>query len=322
MRAILEITSEMQFGHKRAIRAGQVLEVGRSSIVDFCIESDESMSGRHFRIRTDERGCYLEDLQSANGTSINGAPVTAPVVLRNLDRIVAGGTRFQVHLSGNDPSIEVAPTAASSQSSVMASSPREAEQHRLENELFETRAEAASVEVDAVIKGLMTLDDGWSLCTIVDRAKKDVASALGDAEGERLYQWLSEEDTPSFAPRLYRLEPSNGDSATLGKLLNAGWGKDALVMVFWESEDEFPLSQLSRCAGAFTRPSLLASNLNACPTKAASDLMIGIRAVLIETAEGECWSLFSMHDDRESLKKLNIEVKSSTEDQDPSKGEV
>ncbi|MEO1615993.1 MAG: FHA domain-containing protein [Planctomycetota bacterium] len=312
MRAVLEITSEILHGHKRAIRAGQTLEVGRSSIVDFCVESDEQMSSRHFQLRTDTRGCYLEDFGSANGTTVNGEEVVAAVVLKDQDRICAGSTSFLIHLSGVDQSVTMAPvTPSASTKPAVAAMPRETNLKQLENEIFEWIGVVEAVAVEEIAKRLLSVGDGWSLLAVLDRSKHQPDSAVHHLEGRRLFQWLDEESTPETAPRVYQL-----DAKTLKSVVEQSWGKDAMVMAFWESEDEDPLPQLCRCAGAFARPSLIRANLAKCPPGPAKDMMLGLQAVLVESEDGERWSVYTVDDYSEVFGQMGVKVNSEIRNSD------
>jgi len=124
MRLLLEIVSGPDAGRKAWLREGQVLEVGRTDLAAFAVPHDGRMSGRHFSVRCDRRGCQLRDLGSRNGTTVNGERVTE-TILRDRDAIVAGGTRFVVQLQGADvppvagprpntplPAVAAAPRAA------------------------------------------------------------------------------------------------------------------------------------------------------------------------------------------------------------------
>lgn len=99
MRLVLEITSGPDAGRKMWLREGQVLEVGRTDLASFAVPHDPRLSGRHFAVRCDRSGCRLQDLDSRNGTLVNGNRVTE-VTLRDGDIVVAGETRFVVKLEG------------------------------------------------------------------------------------------------------------------------------------------------------------------------------------------------------------------------------
>ncbi len=57
------------------------------------IPDDEYMSRAHFMITREADTFFIHDLQSTNGTQVNGRSVSAQVLLPN-DRIVAGQTLF------------------------------------------------------------------------------------------------------------------------------------------------------------------------------------------------------------------------------------
>lgn len=77
------------------IFAGESLAVGRNA--DFSLDSDLAMSRRHFQISFDGRTCELQDLQSSNGTQVNGKPVKAAVLVDG-DRIEAGRSLLRVRV--------------------------------------------------------------------------------------------------------------------------------------------------------------------------------------------------------------------------------
>ena len=68
------------------------LAVGRDESADVKI-ADESLSRRHFMILREGEIYLLKDLNSQNGTSVDGKPVQA-TKLRHHDCIVAGRTVF------------------------------------------------------------------------------------------------------------------------------------------------------------------------------------------------------------------------------------
>ncbi len=76
------------------------LLIGREAPADLVVPRSR-VSRRHACITRSERGCYLEDLDSRNGTFVNGQPVTRePRRLQHGDEIVLGGV---VSLRFHDP---------------------------------------------------------------------------------------------------------------------------------------------------------------------------------------------------------------------------
>ena len=71
----------------------QPVFVGRSSQCDICIE-DTKLSRQHFRIDLINGNFVVSDLNTTNGTFVNGTRVTARQLVRPGDRIEAGCSRF------------------------------------------------------------------------------------------------------------------------------------------------------------------------------------------------------------------------------------
>jgi pSer/pThr/pTyr-binding forkhead associated (FHA) protein len=66
----------------------ETVTIGRSPENSIRLE-DVSVSGRHAEIRLMDENCHLKDLNSTNGTLVNGAPVTS-VQLHAGDRVRFG----------------------------------------------------------------------------------------------------------------------------------------------------------------------------------------------------------------------------------------
>ena len=69
--------------------------VGRGDKANFVIDDDE-ISNLHCKIRAEASVCTLRDLESLNGTLLNGKPLRpgSSTRLRHLDEIQIGGTRL------------------------------------------------------------------------------------------------------------------------------------------------------------------------------------------------------------------------------------
>jgi len=68
--------------------------IGRSARNDLCVE-DPFASRLHADVRPRGDGFWIADLGSANGTTVNGKSVTAPVALRDRDLIRIGETEIE-----------------------------------------------------------------------------------------------------------------------------------------------------------------------------------------------------------------------------------
>src|ERR1700693_4629650 len=97
MQLLLEIRSGSNAGTKISLNPGQPLRVGRTSKADHSFPDDKLMSSLHFAIEYGEKGCRILDLQSSNGTFLNGARVKE-ATLATGDEIRAGNTVFVVQM--------------------------------------------------------------------------------------------------------------------------------------------------------------------------------------------------------------------------------
>lgn len=69
--------------------------VGRAASADLPCPQDPAISSHHFAIEIQDNQCLIRDLNSRNGTAVNGQQILiAP--LRHGDRILAGKTEFEV----------------------------------------------------------------------------------------------------------------------------------------------------------------------------------------------------------------------------------
>lgn len=97
MQIFLETRSDSNAGAKIRLVPGKPLRVGRTDKADHSFPGDKQMSGLHFAIEVSEKGCRLLDLNSSNGTFLNGARVTE-ALLANGDEIRAGNTVFVIRM--------------------------------------------------------------------------------------------------------------------------------------------------------------------------------------------------------------------------------
>ncbi len=78
-------------GNERTVSAG-VTPIGRTSENFIAFPEDPNVSRFHAEIESREEDFYLIDLNSSNGTTLNGERVTGEKLLRDGDVIVLGGT--------------------------------------------------------------------------------------------------------------------------------------------------------------------------------------------------------------------------------------
>jgi predicted component of type VI protein secretion system len=95
-------------------RAGERIElvgelvVGREN-ADVTV-SDQEVSRRHLAVRPHEDGVELEDLQSTNGTFVDGARLSAVVVLSSSARVILGETELEIEVDEPEPRFDPSAT--------------------------------------------------------------------------------------------------------------------------------------------------------------------------------------------------------------------
>jgi predicted component of type VI protein secretion system len=88
-------------------RAGERIElvgelvVGREN-ADVTV-SDAEVSRRHLAVRPHEDGVELEDLESTNGTFVDGARLSAVVVVSSSARVILGETELEIEVDEPEP---------------------------------------------------------------------------------------------------------------------------------------------------------------------------------------------------------------------------
>lgn len=80
------------------------LFVGRSDICNIFFD-DDRLSKQHFVIEVTKMGCYIEDLESTNGTFVNGVKMTNRRLLLDGDVITAGREKIVFHVQKNQVDI-------------------------------------------------------------------------------------------------------------------------------------------------------------------------------------------------------------------------
>jgi pSer/pThr/pTyr-binding forkhead associated (FHA) protein len=80
---------------RRTVQVRAPAEIGRTREADVFLR-DAEVSRRHARLETHSGTLYVEDLQSSNGTFLNGRRVTDALEVREGDAIDVGTTRLLV----------------------------------------------------------------------------------------------------------------------------------------------------------------------------------------------------------------------------------
>ena len=105
MRVILQVTSPNGAKQQIQLYGGQVAQFGRTDWADFSFPDDTKMADLHFALDCTRGVCQFRALEHELVTLLNGQPIKE-ALLRDGDRIGAGGTQFQVQ---TEEVVEAAP---------------------------------------------------------------------------------------------------------------------------------------------------------------------------------------------------------------------
>ncbi|MBA2116220.1 hypothetical protein HOV93_34090 [Planctomycetes bacterium FF15] len=123
LRFALQIYSVNSGSRRVWLDAGQTIRIGRTTRSDLTVPDDPHLSGLHFSIVRESDAVVLKDLQSRNGTFVNGAKVGTALELHDGDVIVAGKTQFQFVAVNDLPGANVGNVPPVSPGALPASSP-------------------------------------------------------------------------------------------------------------------------------------------------------------------------------------------------------
>jgi serine/threonine-protein kinase len=119
MNVTLRVTSGPHTGQVFVFDRHDTFLVGRAKDAHFKLSFDDPyFSRRHFLIELNPPRCRVLDLESSNGTLVNGRKIQAAEI-QNGDRISAGTTVFEVEVQQPDPDLQATyalPSAASAES--------------------------------------------------------------------------------------------------------------------------------------------------------------------------------------------------------------
>lgn len=85
-------TATLKFDEREITIGEGVTTIGRASDNDVAFPADSNISRYHAEIEARSDEFWLIDLNSSNGTSVNGAPVDSEVLLRTGDQLLLGGS--------------------------------------------------------------------------------------------------------------------------------------------------------------------------------------------------------------------------------------
>lgn len=232
MQVILEIRTGALAGNNIRLKPGQLVRLGRTSKADFAFPDDSQMSGVHFVLECDEGACQIRDLNSRNGTLVNGKKVGA-ATLQDGDQIVAGRTHFAVRTEMEKVEKPAAPTSQpyAAGTTLEGWTPEERLLALLRKDfqpLYAILDAARTPEVYELLAGAREEakkpeKEPASDTKAPPKPQPPGAGTLdGGAQYESLYEGQPKAELTLFAPYLVRLLP---ESKLLEKIVGKGWGK-------------------------------------------------------------------------------------------------
>lgn len=325
MRVILEIISGPTAGRKIRLTAAQQLRVGRTEWSDVAVPHDSLMSGTHFALESDFAGCYLSDLNSSNGTLVNGQRVRSRTQLHGGDEIVAGQTRFAVHIEQEAQAGpgSVAGGGAPPVAAVFAGDDQAAAALRNVRFSAETCASGLTLcrgHVDQLPPQQLAalLARQISLYLIADFRKLGQPPPDTVRERSYLFSWLPAEAAAAVSPLV--LAASELDQWP--DLVAQGWGSDALVCLFSRQDKADVVAHLQDAACVkgrkgdassgmlgFCWPSVMAMLLAYGQPALVRRVLAGMEAVLIELPDlPDTWQVYGEHAVTQWLENAGLQL--------------
>jgi hypothetical protein len=304
--------------------------VGRTEWADIAFPQDQLMSSVHFVLETDEAACYVKDHDSSNGTFVGGVRIAERTQLHLHDELLAGETRFVVHLEGA-VGAEAVPRAATVVPVVSLPT----------NTLDSEPAPRSQVPIGYTVE---KCDSGLTLCRgmvdeigpadlavrlcrllpaylIVDFKNLGAPPPEELTEPAYLFDWLD----PVAAAVVSPVIVAPDDLLTWPTLLEQGWGNDAVIGLFSKQEKPVLVEHLRRSCRTkahsndpnaailgYCWPSVLAPLLSHHTASFVQQLLTGIDVVLVEMPDlPETWQLFGTAQVVDLLDRLGFHARSA-----------
>ena len=136
---VLEVVDGPAAGKVFRYNGNDTFVLGRSDSAQLRLADDSHLSRNHFRIEINPPRCHVQDLESANGTFVNGERI-AERWLENGDTISGGQTRIRIRIEEihDDPlALTLVPDSPGlmSETAVMQPPPSRCGQYRLEEQV-------------------------------------------------------------------------------------------------------------------------------------------------------------------------------------------
>jgi len=304
MPIFLVVQSGPRTGQRTRLNPGQTLRVGRTPKSDLAFAEDNLMSSIHFALECAADTCQLRDLNSRNGTSLNGQKVTQSN-LQNGDKIVAGATTFLLQMEGiQSPVIEAPPLPA-------PPLPADATLHDRLLHLFRHNFQPLYAILD-------TARD-IKIYALLLNCKEEHQSLYEGQEGAKLSQ---------VAPYLVRLKQ---DSLLLETLVREGWGQNWGVYLtctreFQEVRKHFrhflevQLPDGKQVYFRFYDPRVLRVFLPTCTPEDTTQIFGLVQNYLLEDEKPQ--NLFSFVNTAKGAEKITVVIDSNLQMDEPSSAQT
>ena len=146
----LTITKGQDAGRVVRLEEGETKTLGRGSQADITLR-DAVVSRVHCRIRVEGGACYVQDMGSRNGTSVNGRPITTEARLADDDALGIGTELVEVHITPDtQPAEEVVEAVAPAEIEETPFTPPEAE---VSDEEYEIEAQGEDERLIGTVVG-------------------------------------------------------------------------------------------------------------------------------------------------------------------------
>jgi hypothetical protein len=313
MRVIVKIATGPGAGRKILLGPRQTVKIGRTEWADYPFPADGQMSGVHCSIETDDAGCFLKDLQSANGTFVNGRRIAAATELHDGDQILAGQTQFTVQIDSPQaaelrpapaavaaPAVEKPALCAAPAPSPLSAAPQlHYSLEKCESGLTLCRGAVGEIPPAELAIQFCQI---YPVYLIVDFRNLGAAPPAELPDPQYLFDWFPADVAARVSPVIVAQQ----DLLGWPSLIEEGWGKDAMVCLFSKQEKTALVEHLRRSVRGKTRPdgspesmigycwpSVLAPLLLHFTREFVGQLLSGIEAVLVELPDlPDTWQVF------------------------------
>jgi hypothetical protein len=243
MYIVLQVQTGASAGRQCRLTAGKQICVGRSSQSDLPLPRDSFISGQHFLLENDEGSCWITDLNSRNGTFVNGHRVER-ACLNSGDTIMAGHTVFAVQLR---PDATDSPEVVSHLSAV---------DHQ-DDDFFPITSDVNSYEMASPIREARLLqlfrEEFQPLYIVLDifADKKLLRRVYNEPHFETLVD--NRESVTSVGQVSLHLVRLSSDSPLLEMLIHEGWGHKWGVYLTYHGQLQDLPSHLHHLLGIRTK---------------------------------------------------------------------